>query len=108
MTKVKKERVDVLLVEQGLFESREQAKRSVMAGEVYDQNNQRLDKPGVKIPGDAILHVKGKKMPYVSLGGLKLAKALKVFALDLTGKPYLTLAHQLAALPMLLYKMVPR
>ncbi len=48
MTKVKKERVDVLLVEQGLFESREQAKRSVMAGEVYDQNNQRLDKPGVK------------------------------------------------------------
>ncbi len=46
-------------------------------------------------------------MPYVSRGGLKLAKALKVFALDLTGKPYLTLAHQLAALPMLLYKMVP-
>ena len=86
MTKVKKERVDVLLVEQGLFESREQAKRSVMAGEVYDQNNQRLDKPGVKIPGDAILHVKGKKMPYVSRGGLKLAKALKVFAIDLTGK----------------------
>lgn len=61
MTKIKKERVDVLLVEQGLFESREQAKRSVMAGEVYDQNNQRLDKPGVKIAGDAILHVKGKK-----------------------------------------------
>ncbi len=50
MTKVKKERVDVLLVEQGLFESREQAKRSVMAGEVYDQNNQRLDKPGSKSP----------------------------------------------------------
>ncbi|OAU79919.1 cell division protein FtsJ, partial [Lacticaseibacillus rhamnosus] len=89
MTKVKKERVDVLLVEQGLFESREQAKRSVMAGEVYDQNNQRLDKPGVKIPGDAILHVKGKKMPYVSRGGLKLAKALKVFAIDLTGKTVL-------------------
>ena len=89
MTKIKKERVDVLLVEQGLFESREQAKRSVMAGEVYDQNNQRLDKPGVKIDGDAILHVKGKKMPYVSRGGLKLAKALKVFNIDLKDKTVL-------------------
>lgn len=89
MTKIKKERVDVLLVEQGLFESREQAKRSVMAGEVYDQNNQRLDKPGVKIAGDAILHVKGKKMPYVSRGGLKLAKALKVFNIDLKDKTVL-------------------
>ena len=89
MTKIKKERVDVLLVEQGLFESREQAKRSVMAGEVYDQNNQRLDKPGVKIAGDVILHVKGKKMPYVSRGGLKLAKALKVFNIDLKDKTVL-------------------
>lgn len=82
---MKKERVDVLLVEQGLFMSREQAKRAVMAGEVYDQNNERQDKPGVKIAGDTILHVKGKTMPYVSRGGLKLAKALDVFALDLTG-----------------------
>lgn len=84
-----KERVDVLLVEQGLFESREQAKRAVMAGEVYDQNNERQDKPGVKIAGDSVLHVKGKKMPYVSRGGLKLAKALKVFNLDLKGKTVL-------------------
>ncbi|WP_203624374.1 MULTISPECIES: TlyA family RNA methyltransferase [unclassified Lacticaseibacillus] len=84
-----KERVDVLLVEQGLFESREQAKRAVMAGEVYDQNNERLDKPGVKIAGDSVLHVKGKKMPYVSRGGLKLAKALKVFDIDLKGKTVL-------------------
>lgn len=80
-----KERVDVLLVEQGLFTSREQAKRAVMAGEVYDQNNERLDKPGVKIAADAVLHVKGKVMPYVSRGGLKLAKALTVFGLDLNG-----------------------
>ncbi|MFD1484345.1 TlyA family RNA methyltransferase [Lacticaseibacillus baoqingensis] len=84
-----KERIDVLLVEQGLFLSREQAKRAVMAGEVYDQNNERLDKPGVKIAADSILHVKGKTMPYVSRGGLKLAKALKVFDLDLTGKTVL-------------------
>ena len=86
---MKKERVDVLLVEQGLFLSREQAKRAVMAGEVYDQNNERLDKPGVKIADDSVLHVKGKKMPYVSRGGLKLAKALQAFHIDLTGKTVL-------------------
>ena len=89
MTTTKKERIDVMLVEQGLFTSREQAKRAVMAGEVYDHNNERLDKPGVKIPGDTELHVKGKKMPYVSRGGLKLAKALRVFDLDLAGKTVL-------------------
>ncbi len=83
---MKKERVDVLLVNQGLFDSREQAKRAVMAGEVYDENNQRLDKPGVKIPADKQLHLKGKKQPYVSRGGLKLAKALDVFHIDLTDK----------------------
>ncbi|GAF39732.1 rRNA methylase [Agrilactobacillus composti DSM 18527 = JCM 14202] len=82
---MKKERVDVLAVNQGLFESREQAKRAVMAGEVYDQNNQRLDKPGVKIPGDAQLQLKGQKLPYVSRGGLKLAKALQVFDIDVKG-----------------------
>lgn len=83
---MKKERVDVLLVNQGLFTSREQAKRAVMAGEVYDENNQRLDKPGVKIPADKQLHLKGKKQPYVSRGGLKLAKALDVFNIDLTDR----------------------
>lgn len=47
-TDEKKERVDVLLVQQGLFDSREQAKRSVMAGEVYGKNDERIDKPGEK------------------------------------------------------------
>lgn len=84
-----KERIDVLLMEQGLFLSREQAKRAVMAGEVFDQNNERLDKPGVKIDADSILHVKGKKMPYVSRGGLKLKKALDVFGIDLKDKTVL-------------------
>lgn len=84
-----KERVDVLAVGQGLFASREQAKRAIMAGEVYDQNNERLDKPGVKIPADSQLHAKGKKLPYVSRGGLKLAKALKTFAIDVTGRTVL-------------------
>lgn len=84
-----KERVDVLAVGQGLFASREQAKRAIMAGEVYDQNNERLDKPGVKIAADSELHVKGKKLPYVSRGGLKLAKALTSFGIDVTDQTVL-------------------
>ena len=76
---MEKQRVDILLVEQGLFDSREQAKRAVMAGEILGHNNERLDKPGERIPTTTTLHMKGNKMPYVSRGGLKLAKALEVF-----------------------------
>ena len=83
---MEKERVDVLLVKQGLFDSREQAKRSVMAGEILGKNNERLDKPGQKIPVTTTLHMKGHKMPYVSRGGLKLAKALKVFDISVQDK----------------------
>lgn len=83
---MEKERVDVLLVKQGLFESREQAKRAVMAGEILGENNERLDKPGVKIPVTTTLRMKGHKMPYVSRGGLKLAKALKVFNINVDSK----------------------
>jgi len=83
--KSKKERIDVLLVEQGLAETREKAKRAIMAGLVY-ANEERLDKPGEKIPTDTILTVKGKVMPYVSRGGLKLEKAIKEFNLDLQDK----------------------
>lgn len=86
---MKKERIDVLLTQQGLFDSREQAKRSVMAGEVYDEKDQRYDKPGSKVPADTLFHLKGKHLPYVSRGGLKLAKALKVFKLDVTDKTVL-------------------
>ena len=67
---MKKERVDVLLVQQGLFETREQAKRAVMAGEVLGENEERLDKPGMKINIETELHFKGKKMPYVSRGAV--------------------------------------
>ncbi|WP_042346050.1 TlyA family RNA methyltransferase [Bacillus massiliigorillae] len=80
--KIKKERIDVLLVEQGLAETREKAKRAIMAGLVY-ANEERLDKPGEKIPADTQLTVKGKVMPYVSRGGLKLEKAIAAFNLDL-------------------------
>lgn len=83
---MEKQRVDVLLVTQGLFETREKAKRAVMAGEVLGNNEERLDKPGVKIPVDTDLHIKGKPLPYVSRGGLKLAKALQVFSISVQDK----------------------
>ena len=61
---MEKKRVDVLLVEQGFFDSRERAKRAIMAGLVHDDHD-RLDKPGTKIPVDTQLYVKGSIMPYV-------------------------------------------
>ncbi|MDR0922672.1 MAG: TlyA family RNA methyltransferase [Lactobacillales bacterium] len=82
----KKERVDVLAVQQGLFDTREKAKRAVMAGLIVDQNNLRHDKPGEKLPFDTTLRVKGEVMPYVSRGGLKLEKALKIFDFDVADK----------------------
>ena len=95
---MKKERVDVLLVQQGLFDSREQAKRSVMAGEILGKNNERLDKPGQKIPVTTTLHMKGHKMPYVSRGGLKLAKALKVFNISVEDKTVLDIGSSTGGL----------
>lgn len=88
---MKKERVDVLAFNQGLFETREKAKRSVMAGLVYNDKNERLDKPGgEKISVETPLHTKGQVMPYVSRGGgLKLEKALNVFAINVQGKTML-------------------
>jgi 23S rRNA (cytidine1920-2'-O)/16S rRNA (cytidine1409-2'-O)-methyltransferase len=83
--KPKKERLDVLLVDRGLAETREKAKRAVMAGLVYT-NEQRLDKPGEKVNEDIPLQLKGNVLPYVSRGGLKLEKALKVFTIDVKDK----------------------
>ncbi|MGT2637230.1 TlyA family RNA methyltransferase [Streptococcus ratti] len=82
-----KERVDVLAYKQGLFDTREQAKRGVMAGLVVAVlNGQRYDKPGEKIDAATELKLKGEKLKYVSRGGLKLEKALKVFNLSVDGK----------------------
>ncbi|PAQ16288.1 TlyA family rRNA (cytidine-2'-O)-methyltransferase [Bacillaceae bacterium SAOS 7] len=86
--KIKKERIDVLLVERGLIETREKAKRAVMAGLVYS-NEERLDKPGEKIAADAPLQIKGNTLRYVSRGGLKLEKALKEFQVDVKDKTML-------------------
>ncbi|NQJ71631.1 TlyA family RNA methyltransferase [Streptococcus suis] len=82
-----KERVDVLAYKQGLFETREQAKRGVMAGLVVSViNGERYDKPGEKIDEGVELKLKGEKLKYVSRGGLKLEKALQVFQLSVEGQ----------------------
>ncbi|CZQ87422.1 s-adenosyl-l-methionine-dependent methyltransferase [Trichococcus palustris] len=86
---MEKERLDLLAVQQGLTDSREKAKRLIMAGQIYDQNNQRYDKPGEKIPTDKILHIKGETLKYVSRGGLKLEKAIALFNVDPKDKIFL-------------------
>jgi len=80
---VSKERLDILLVEQGYFDSREKAKAAIMAGLVYS-GTERLEKAGTKIPRDTALSVKGAVHPYVGRGGLKLEKALKWFQIDMS------------------------
>jgi 23S rRNA (cytidine1920-2'-O)/16S rRNA (cytidine1409-2'-O)-methyltransferase len=76
-----KERIDILLVEQGFFDSREKAKASLMAGLVF-ANEERIEKPGTKLPREVKLTVKGAIHPYVSRGGLKLEKALRFFSIS--------------------------
>ena len=80
-----KERIDVLLVEQGYFESREKAKAALMAGLVL-VNGEPIDKSGTKIPRTAPITVKGAPHPYVSRGGLKLEKAIRHFGIDMGGR----------------------
>jgi len=79
-----KERLDVLLVSKGFFDSREKAKRAIMAGLVFI-GQERYDKAGTMVPEDADIHVKGDTCPYVSRGGLKLEKSIKTWNLDLEG-----------------------
>src|SRR5690349_9806355 len=79
-----KQRLDVLLVERGLIESREQARRLIMAGEVT-ANGQIVDKPGMKIPVDTPLELKARPR-FVSRGGEKLDAALSAFAITVEGK----------------------
>lgn len=81
----KKVRLDVLLVERQLIDTREKAKRSIMAGLVYSET-ERLDKPGMKVDEEIPITVKGNLIPYVGRGGLKLEKALDVFDLHIQDK----------------------
>ena len=80
-----KRRIDQLLVERGLAESRARAQALVMAGLVF-AGETRVDKPGQQVRGDAALEVRGRDHPWVSRGGIKLAHALDAFALDPVGE----------------------
>ena len=79
-----KMRLDVLLVERGLSESRAKAQAIIMSGEVF-VDGQKADKPGASYGGEAQIEVRGGHCPYVSRGGLKLEKALRDFGVDPTG-----------------------
>ena len=80
-----KKRLDIMMVEQGLAPSREKAKAYIMSGEVY-VNGQKEDKAGSMFAETAKLEVRGKTLPYVSRGGLKLEKAMKNFGVTLKDK----------------------
>ena len=82
---MKKTRLDQLVFERGFAESRERAKTTVMSGLVF-VNGQRADKPGMPVAPDAQIEVRGEALPFVSRGGYKLDKALKVFPIDPAGK----------------------
>ena len=80
-----KKRLDVLLVEQGLVESRQKAQAIIMAGQVY-AGERRLDTAGQMLDPETVLEVRGQTLPYVSRGGLKLEKAMKSFPITLQDK----------------------
>lgn len=80
-----KKRIDILLVERGLIETREKAKSTIMAGLVI-VDGQRMDKAGTSVEEDVKIEIKGNAIPYVSRGGLKLEKAMNKFDIDLNNK----------------------
>ena len=84
MSGVKKERLDILLVQAGLAPTRTRAQALVLGGQVV-VGEARVDKPGTRVPVDAPLRLKGEVLPYVSRGGLKLRHALDAFQLDVRG-----------------------
>ncbi|HLK99273.1 MAG TPA: TlyA family RNA methyltransferase [Myxococcaceae bacterium] len=83
--KSRKERLDVLVVERGLAESRAKAQALILAGQVV-VDDQRVDKPGAQVLVEAELRLKGEVLPYVSRGGLKLKAAIDRFGLEVSGK----------------------
>ena len=80
-----KTRLDVLLVERGLAESRQKAQAVIMAGHVF-VSGQRFDKPGTAVLNDAPIKVRGAALRYVSRGGLKLEKVMQTWPITLSGK----------------------
>lgn len=83
MANVKK-RLDVLLVERGLADSRQRAQAVIMSGQVYVKD-QKVDKAGTQVEEDAPIEVRGQTLAYVSRGGLKLEKAMQTWPIALTG-----------------------
>ena len=81
---MKKQRLDIVLCEKGLSESRTRAQAIIMEGLVF-VNDQRIDKPGTAVDPEAQIEVRGNVCPYVSRGGLKLEKALRYFEIDPMG-----------------------
>ena len=84
---MKKERLDLFLVEQGLFESRSKAQAVIMAGEVL-VDDQKIDKPGTMVKPDAKITLLGKKLPFVSRGGYSSTRLLKSFLFPWKEKPW--------------------
>ncbi|MBQ7680074.1 MAG: TlyA family RNA methyltransferase [Butyrivibrio sp.] len=82
-----KERLDILVLRQGMAPSRERARALIMEGKIF-VNGEREDKPGAQFDPDKIkrLELRGETLPYVSRGGLKLEKALRVFDIDVSGR----------------------
>lgn len=80
----KKIRLDVLLVEKGLAETRQRAQARIMAGQVLVDGSPK-DKPGAQVHPEAVVAIKGEGLPYVSRGGLKLEAGLRATGLDING-----------------------
>ena len=78
-------RLDKLVLERGLAPSRERAQALVLAGRVL-VNEQKVDKSGASVDDDVVLRILGDDMPFVSRGGLKLARALEHWRIDVSGK----------------------
>lgn len=84
-SKRQKLRLDRLLVERGIVESRERGQAMILAGQVL-VNGQKVEKAGALVPEDADIRILGQPMPYVSRGGLKLEAALREFKITVTGR----------------------
>lgn len=80
-----KVRLDQLLHQKGLLDSREKARRTIMSGMVF-VDQQKMDKPGTLVKEDSVIFIKENPVPYVSRGGLKLEKAIKQFDISLAEK----------------------
>ncbi|MGD9342892.1 MAG: SAM-dependent methyltransferase, partial [Desulfuromonadales bacterium] len=80
-----RERIDKLMVRRQLAGSRERARALIMAGRVL-VDERPVDKAGTQIDSEATIRLKGEDIPYVSRGGLKLARALEVFQVTVAGR----------------------